>query len=114
MSQKCFPVYDTFKSQAEKLPPWSDENKQNAYKIISSNIEKLEDQKGKDTLYQIIRHSAEIDQSQDIYGCVPRKKVVYFELIKFPELLLKIIDLFLKKHIQSTTETVSDLHIILD
>lgn len=73
---------------------------------------KLLDKEGKDNLYMIIRHSANIEKDDKVFNGKYGKKGVMFDLDSFPDELQKMVYLFTKRHLEETAGSQAAVEIV--
>jgi hypothetical protein len=105
-----FPLYDIFSRQAQSLP---EQLTQDDLKKLVEDIKQL-NQDGIENLYLIVRYSARLENDDCVYSAKYNRKGVVFNLELMPQLLQKIIQLFVGKHLLETQTAVPGVDIVFE
>lgn len=106
-----FPLYDIFERKAKLLPP--EELSQDKLKKLVEDIKTL-NQDGLDNLYMIIRYAARLEDDDNVYNAKYNRKGVVFNLEMMPQILQKIIYLFVTKHLNETQTDATNIDIVFE
>lgn len=105
-----FPLYDIFSRDAKALT--TSLTGEQLKKTITE-IKAL-DQTGLDNLYLLIRYSATLSNDEKVYNAKYNRRGVVFNFEEMPELVQKMIYLFVQKHIEETKSSAPEVDIILE
>jgi hypothetical protein len=104
-----FPPHDIFLRQASAL---TEKLTNEQLKKTIDDI-KLLDQDGLNNLYRIIRYSAHIADDKTVYNGNFRKNVI-FDMCSIPDILQKMIHLFVQKHLEETYIPPGNVDIVFE